>query len=86
MLLYRTPNLVIDRFEFHATVNLRAGRVSRRFYFRPLTGPLRNWTPIANWKGHPPTPRELRVKFGPFKLHMLQAERSVVENARGCAT
>lgn len=80
--LYRTPNIVIDEFEFHMSVELREdSRVRRYLRWRPLA--RRNqvpWATIAHFKGHPPKPTVLKVRFAPFMKHMLQAERSVVEN------
>lgn len=79
MILYRTPNVVIEDAEWHASVELRDGRVRRHFRFRRSDREM--WQPIAEWKGH--LPKALRGRaFQAFRLHMLQAERSVVENAR----
>lgn len=36
-LLYRSPNVVIDRFEWHATVEMHNGRIRRKMLWRPLS-------------------------------------------------
>ena len=81
-ILYRTPNVVIDRFEWHAAVEMYHGRVARYFRFRPNGLPARKWSDVSKWPGRKPTWREFDKAFGPFKRHMLQAERSIAENAR----
>jgi hypothetical protein len=81
-LLYRTPNLVIDEFEFHASVELRDGRIGKHFRWRPLSTKPQMWRLLAEFKGHPPKPHVLRARFNPFRRHMTQAEQSIVENAR----
>jgi hypothetical protein len=82
--LYRTPNIVIDEFEWHASVETKDGRVYRRFKFRPLSHYLRKemWLPITSWRGHRPKLRQFSKAFAPFKAHMVRAEQSVAENAR----
>jgi hypothetical protein len=79
-ILYRTPNIVIDEFEFHIAVELRAGRVRRHTRYRPLSDKDEMWRSIADFEGYPPKPRIMATRFAPFKHHMVQAERSVTEN------
>lgn len=74
--LYRSPNVLIEKHEWHAAVKVRDKRTYRRFYFRPAEGPRRMWLPITSWKGHRPTAAEFAV-FKQFERHMLMAERSV---------
>lgn len=78
--LYRTPNIVIDQHEWHASVETKGGRVYRRFKFRPLSVRPVMWSPIDTWPGR--KPKGLHRSFRAFKAHMVQAERSVVENGR----
>lgn len=80
--LYRTPNIVIGAFEWHAAVRQKDGRISRNFYFRPNVLPRRAWVPMSSWKGRRPTWNEFERAFGKFKRHMTIAEQSVRENAR----
>lgn len=82
MMLYRSPNVVIDRHEWHVTVETRAGKIRRYWRFRPLSTKPVAWQPIGEWRGHLPKGRVFCKAFQPFKGHMLRAERSVVENAR----
>jgi hypothetical protein len=76
-LLYRTPNIVIDEFEFHATVETCRGAQPRRHFRWRMAGRREMWRRLSDFKGHPPKARVLGAKFAPFKRHMLQAERSV---------
>lgn len=80
--LYRTPNIVIDEFEFHVAVELREdGRVRRYTRFRPLIDRHKTpWASITSFPGH--LPKSLSTKLNPFKRHMAQAEKSVAENRR----
>lgn len=78
MLLYRSPNVIINRHEWHAAVLLRKGRVSLVYRWRPLS--LRNyaWSPMVAWQG--PKPKGMCDKFWPFRGHIRQAMQS--EQAR----
>jgi hypothetical protein len=80
--LYRTPNVIIDAHEWHASVETKNGRVYRRFKFRPLSHYIRRemWLPITSWTGR--KPKGIGKRFAAFKAHMVQAERSVAENSR----
>lgn len=72
-LLYRTPNIRIDEFEFHATVESdRSGQARRHFRWRR---PGRMWAPLAEFQGHPPKRKAMAKAFEPFKKHMVWAER-----------
>jgi hypothetical protein len=78
-ILYRTPNIVINEFEWHATVEVRFRRVMRCFRFRPLSHYVKAvmWFPIVEWKGHKPQADQFRKAFEPYRLHMQRAEQSV---------
>ena len=79
--IYRTPNLAIDEFEFHISLELFKGRVRRHTRWRLLIDRHKNpWEPIATFVGH--KPKALAKRFAPFKRHMVMAEQSVVENQR----
>lgn len=81
-ILYRTPNIVIDEFEFHVAVELRDGGRARRYTrFRPLIDRHKiPWTSVASFPGH--MPKSLAKRLNPFKRHIAQAEQSVAENRR----
>lgn len=79
-ILYRTPNIVVDDFEFYALVEVRKGRPRRHFYLRPLSEKPVMWEPLSKFKGNRPKYKQLAKRFQPFKKHMVQAEQSVVEN------
>lgn len=81
-LLYRTPNVVIDRHEWHCSVELRGGKVRKYWRFRPLSTKPVAWAAIDEWKGHKPKFAAFHNAFQTFKPHILRAEQSVVENAR----
>lgn len=78
--LYRTPNVVIDEFEFHMTVEVRKGRVGRHTRWRLLSTKPLAWQLIAHFKGHPPKPGIFKDAFRPYLPHVLIAEKSVAEN------
>jgi len=77
-LLYRTPNIRLDEFEFHATVETCRGDVPRRHFRWRRPGGM--WQRLADWplekEGHPPKAGRIGAAFAPFKRHMLQAEQS----------
>jgi hypothetical protein len=72
-LLYRTPNIRLDEFEFHATVETCRGDVPRRHFRWRRPGGM--WAPLSEFQGHPPKAGVIGAKFAPFKRHMLQAEQ-----------
>lgn len=74
-LLYRTPNIQIDEFEFHATVESTRGRRPRRHFRWRKSG--QTWAPLSEFKGHPPKAKVMAKKFAPFKRHMTWAEQGV---------
>lgn len=81
-LLYRTPNVIIDRFEWHCSVELREkGRVRRYYRFRPLSLTPMPWQPISQWKDRLPTRWEFQAVFGRMNQHIIRAERSVEKHA-----
>lgn len=78
MILYRTPDIIIDEFEFHISIEIRDGRV-RKFTRWRLVSPKKRlaWQPIAEFKGHLPKVGIWKSRFGPYKRHMEMAERSI---------
>jgi len=74
-LLYRTPNIKIDKYEFHATVEShRGGRPCRHFRWRKPGG---MWRKLADFdEGHAPKLTELNMRFGTFRKHMVLAMES----------
>lgn len=78
--IYRTPNIVIDEFEFHIAVEYRDGRTRRFMRYRPLSLRPVKWSSIADFKGHPPKPWILRMRFRNHMKHIEFAEKSVEAN------
>lgn len=76
--LYRTPNLIIDAHEWHATVRIKAGRVLLQYRWRPLSARLFRWSCMTTWKG--PKPKGLAERFQVFRCHIRRAMAS--ESAR----
>jgi len=72
--LYRTPNLVIDRHEWHAAVLLNCGRVSLVYRWRPLCLKRVAWSTMRQWRG--PKPKALCNRFWMFKSHIRKAAQS----------
>lgn len=67
-LLYRTPNISFDGFEFHATVESYRGASPRRHYRWRRPGGM--WRRVGDFDGHPPKMAVLNSKFATFKRHM----------------
>lgn len=63
-LLYRSPNIVIDKHEWHVTVNQSRGKRITVYRFRPI-GANVNWQSITKWTGRPP--KGLREFFEPYR-------------------
>ena len=81
-LLYRTPNVSLAGFEFHATVESHHGQVARHYRWRRPRG---MWRKLADWEpgnGHPPKMREVNLKFQTFRRHMQWALRGAEPEAR----
>lgn len=76
--LYRTPNIIIDAHEWHATVRLRDGRISLAYRWRPLSARTYQWSNMGTWKG--PRPKGLGDTFQVFRRHIRRAMAS--ESAR----
>lgn len=76
--LYRSPNIVIDGFEWHLAVELRNGRPRRFTRWRPLGKPAM-WQPITKWIGHMPKWRYELRPLERFKAHAKMAERGYSE-------
>lgn len=80
-LLYRTPNVRIDEFEFHATVeSCRGDRPRQHFRWRRPGG---MWRTMTDFEGHPPKAKVLSNAFQQFKHHMKWAEQGEPVNAAG---
>jgi hypothetical protein len=78
MVLYRSPDIVIDEFEFHISLEVRDGRVRRFTRWRPASSTKRvAWRPIADFKGYPPKARVWRTHFKGCERHICMAERSI---------
>lgn len=76
--LYRTPNVIIDRHEWHVAVVKHYGRASVRYCWRPLSARAERWQPIATWEG--PKPKRIGDVFWRFRGHVREAMAS--EQAR----
>jgi hypothetical protein len=66
--LYRTPNIIIDAHEWHATVRYKAGRTLLQYRWRPLSGQQYQWLPITSWVG--PKPKGLSKRFAKYRRHI----------------
>lgn len=64
-LLYRSPNLIIDSHEWHITVDLRKGKRTTNYRFRPV-GANVMWQHISKWP-QPRPPKELWRFFAPYR-------------------
>lgn len=88
--LYRTPNVIMDAHEWHAAVQLRAGRTSLVYRWRPLTTRAVPWSSITQWQGR--KPKRMCNRFWPYRLHIRAAMASeaarlaAVRDLKGPAT
>lgn len=64
--LYRTPNIKIDKHEWHAAVENRNSPRSRIYYRFRAPGGM--WRPIGDWQGR--KPKGLNEFFRKFRAHM----------------
>jgi hypothetical protein len=76
--LYRTPNVIIDRHEWHIAVVKHYGKTTLRYCWRPLSQRAERWQPITVWEG--PKPKRIWHAFKRFRLHVREAMNS--EQAR----
>lgn len=75
-LLYRSPNILIDKHEWHVTVNVTdRGHVSTVYKFRTLE-PGSRWKPITEWPLSC-LPLGMKENFRPYFASMRAAVRSV---------
>lgn len=79
LLLYRSPNVAIDRHEWHARVVCdRKGHTILRFYWRPYAAPLSaGWRPMLHWTG--PKPKGFRRFFARYELSIADARKSAAK-------
>lgn len=63
-LLYRSPNVTIDRHEWHVTVNQSSSKRIVTYRFRQIGANVK-WQPIARWQGRPP--KGLTEFFLPYR-------------------
>lgn len=70
-ILYRTPNVIVDRHEWHAVVFLRAGRTLLTYKWRPLSLRAERWRDVTDWSG--PKPKGLGERFWRFRTHIREA-------------
>ena len=64
-LLYRSPNIVIDKHEWHVTVDLRRGKRIVNYRFRPI-GSNVMWQHLSKWP-HARPPKEMWRFFAPYR-------------------
>lgn len=69
--LYRSPDVIIDRHEWHLIVKRHNGRTFKRFFWRPLSLKTLAWSNVAAWRG--PKPKGLGDRFTKFKTHVAAA-------------
>lgn len=88
--LYRSPNVIVDRHEWHLVVRRKGGRTFKRFYWRPLSDKSLPWLNIVQWKG--PKPKRLSHYFEKFDRHVKAAllsesrRKEALANLRGPVT
>jgi len=78
-LLYRSPDVVINEFQWHLVVEARNGKACRFLRWRPAgkPGTVGMWRPFKKWVGHKPKAAEFKL-LEKFKPHARLAERGYV--------
>lgn len=67
--LYRTPNIIVDRHEWHAIVRDDThGRITLQYFFRPLSLKQFRWLPITSWQGR--KPKRFANNFQTYRPHI----------------
>lgn len=79
--LYRSPNVILDRHEWHAVVYLRRGRSVLTYQWRPLSARSERWQDVTRWQD--PKPKGMSAAFFRFRTHIREAMRS--EDSRRAA-
>ena len=81
--LYRSPNVIIDRHEWHAVVYLRRERAILTYHWRPLTGKREGWRDVTTWQG--PKPKGMPAAFWRFRAHIREAMGSEIARREAIA-
>lgn len=81
--LYRTPNIIIDRCEWHVAVVKHYGKTAVRYCWRPLSTRAERWQPISAWVG--PKPKGIGNTFWRFRGHVREAMESEQARAQALA-
>lgn len=63
-LLYRSPNITIDKHEWHVTVNQSSSKRIVTYRFRQIGANVK-WQPITKWIGR--RPKEMGLFFAPYR-------------------
>lgn len=85
--LYRSPNVLIDGYEWHITVRLEStGHVNTGYRFRPAgeAGRRVMWQSVTAWT-HKRLPKGLNAFFAPYKRSVRAAVESAARMPRGVA-
>jgi hypothetical protein len=69
--LYRTPNIIVDKHEWHVAVVKHYGKTVVRYCWRPLSTRAARWQSIAVWEG--PKPKRIGHAFLRFRGHIREA-------------
>lgn len=76
--LYRSPTVLIGDHEWHLAVVRKAGRILRRYRWRPAANRAHPWRSIETWPTRKP---KLWLDFKPYQGHAAKAERYERERA-----
>lgn len=69
--LYRSPDVLIDAFEWHLLVYKRKGRINTAHRWRPLSNKPVKWRPMSAWQGT--RPKGLGNRFWRYRCHVREA-------------
>lgn len=73
--LYKTPDVIIDGFEWHILVHIPSASPGRKpittHYWRPLSARRIRWRSISSWQGF--RPKGLGDRFWRYRCHIREA-------------
>ncbi len=75
VLLYRSPNVIVDAHEWHVAAKLHRGnRITIGYYWRPLVHVRGDWKSLSQWEG--PRPKNFARQFQRYRPHAIVARDS----------
>lgn len=89
-ILYRSPDVIIDRFEWHVIVRSDHNHIYTTYRFRLIAAKRGCWRAMVEWVG--PKPKGIGNRFWRYRSHVREAMEApalremALERLRGPAT